>query len=131
MKHYSRRTSVRIDQLGAGDLVDISASALPLWVAVDRIGRCADDEERDEHCEDPDLCDGVIFFVDKAIGVQHVFDEDGVVYARLLADADEPTVEAENEAQAAAHAVAYAAKVAAYQASLAQERADVDEAVSA
>lgn len=113
MNHYSRRTWVsNPSDLAAGDLLDLSSVAQPYWATVTRVGECADDPDReDRDCEGD--CVAVIFFADDSDAPWHVTEEDDQLYARLLADADDDQVAAENAAHAAAAAARYAARLAA------------------
>ena len=96
MSHYSRRTYIHHPcDLERGDLVDVSATLLPCWATVDRVGTCADDSAGDGECDDG--CDAVIFFVDPDDFPWHVGDGDEI-YARLAADATAADVDAENDA---------------------------------
>ena len=107
-RRYSRRVAVEYTELVAGDLVDVSTSGLPYWVEVERVGVCDDDPERDDACQDPGCCCGVVFYVDSdpdsgGAWQWHLMYRTEV-YARLCADDDWARVESENEAQAAAAA---------------------------
>src|SRR4051794_29367712 len=102
MTHYSRRTYIHhIAALEPGDLVDISVTATPYWSVVDHLGGCDEDENGDEVCDGD--CRGVVFHVDEGdVAGWHITKDEGGVYARLLADATQDDVDAENEAHAAA-----------------------------
>lgn len=109
MTSYSRRTYIHDERdLQPGDLVDIASGTLPYWVAVDHVGDCLEDENDDADCEGD--CLAVIFFVATVDGDTppwHVTRADQI-HARLLAEATEADVEADNEAQAAAAYARYA-----------------------
>ncbi len=101
-QHYSRRMQIGFaSELQRGDLVDMSTTMDPSWVPVARIGACADDADADDYCGDPEGCEAVIFFDDPDCPLWHVTEADEI-HARLLADADEDTVRAENAAHDAA-----------------------------
>src|SRR3954471_21518709 len=99
--HYSRRTYIHdIAQLEPGDLVDISVTATPYWSVVDHVGACDEDEAGDDVCDGD--CIAVIFHVDEGnIAGWHIA-RDERVPARLLADATQDDVDADNDAHAAA-----------------------------
>jgi hypothetical protein len=103
MTHYSRRTYVRdFTDLQQGDLVDISVTENPYWSVVERIGDCEEDEYADEHCDGD--CLGVIFHVDEGDVAGWHIARDESIPARLVADADQDVIDAQNETHAAAAA---------------------------
>lgn len=113
MTLYSRRTRILdiATDLQPGDLVDISVTDLPCWALVDRIGNCDEDPYGEDACEGD--CDGVIFHVDEDVVTGWHAPRTEYVFARLRADADQATIDAENDAHAEHAAARYAGRLAA------------------
>lgn len=96
---YSRRVFTDPSQLRPGDLVDVSSTRDPSWAAVALVGICADDLGDDVECDGD--CLDVIYFDDSDMPAWHVTEADEI-YARLLADATQADVDADNVAHEAA-----------------------------
>lgn len=110
MTHYSRPLTINASNLAAGDLVDLSVNGdTSYWAEITGVDviACQDDEnedDRDEPCEGS--CHRVLSLKaeeDGDLTTWHVqpYEATGV-RARLLADATDADVEAENEAHVAA-----------------------------
>ncbi len=116
MTAYSRPYRVYVDDVKVGDLLDISATDLPCWAEVARVGAC--DEDVDEFgelndCEYDGDCAAVVWIRDDENSDAEPWGAHlgSSVRVRFAADATDADIEAENDAHAAAHAAAVAARV--------------------